>query len=298
MNVLNIGSMNLDTVYQVPHFVQPGETLHALGVSVHCGGKGLNQSIALARAGAPVYHAGCIGPGGEMLVDALNGSGVDTRFIRKIDAPQGSALIQVNPEGENCIIVYGGSNQAITPQLLEEVLSQFVPGDYLVLQNEVNDPERIIETAYAKGLKIVLNPSPVDERILQVDFRKITWLLINEVEAQQICGQQEPELVWNALHEKYPALNLLMTRGSRGAVCFTGEEAVRQDAFRVQAVDTTAAGDTFTGYFVAGIMEGITISECLKRAACASAIAVTRPGAGDSVPTVAEVEQTLKEWDK
>ncbi len=295
MRILNFGSLNLDYVYQVDHFVQPGETLSALSQSVHPGGKGLNQSVALARAGADVCHAGCIGPGGESLRELLRESGVDTRFLHFTKTLQGNAVIQVNREGQNCILLYGGSNQCVTGAQAAETLSHFGAGDCLVLQNEISSLPLIVDLAFDRGMKIILNPSPCNDKLRDVDFGKLHWLLVNEVEAEQLSGTSRPEEAWKRLHEKHPRLSLLVTLGSEGSAAFTESEAVRQAAFPVRAVDTTAAGDTFTGYFVAGLTEGRSLRDCMRRAGMAAAISVTRPGAASSVPARAEVEKALAE---
>lgn len=290
MKVLNIGSLNLDYVYQVEHFVQPGETLSAVSQQVNCGGKGLNQSVALAKAGAEVYHAGCIGAGGRMLVEMLRESNVNIDYLIEVDEIQGNAMIQVNALGENCILLFGGSNQCITNEHMDEVLSHFEKGDYLLLQNEVNALPDIVEKAYEKGLVIVLNPSPYNDKLKSVDFGKLSWLLVNEVEAEQISGSANPEEVWKILHDKYPKLSVVITLGAEGSICYTVDECVKQEACRVNVVDTTAAGDTFTGYFIAGIMEGLPVQQCMKRAAVASSLSVTRKGAAASIPEKAEVD--------
>lgn len=294
MKVLNFGSLNLDYVYRVDHFAAPGETLSAAGQSTNCGGKGLNQSVALARAGARVYHAGCIGRGGEPLRDLLQRCGVDTGCLREVDEIQGNAVIQVVPSGENCILLFGGSNQCIEARQIRETLAGFGRGDYLVLQNEINGLPEIVDPAYERGMKIVLNPSPWNEKLRDVDFHKLSWLLVNEVEAKQISGSGEPERVWENLHGRYPQLSLVLTLGSRGSVCYTGGQCVRQKAFPVKAVDTTAAGDTFTGFFVAGLVKGLPPGGCMELAAKAAAVSVTRPGAAASIPTREEVEAFFK----
>ena len=297
MKVLNFGSLNLDYVYQVDHFVQPGETLSAVSQAVNPGGKGLNQSIALAKAGADVYHAGCLGAGGESLGKLLRENGVDTAYLIPTDALQGNAVIQVNQSGENCILLFGGSNQCITARQVEKTLSAFSAGDYLVLQNEVNDLPMIVDLAYEKGMKIVLNPSPYNEKLSSVDFGKISWLLVNRVEAGQISGKDQPEEAWQILHKAYPRLSVLITLGSAGSTAYrvTDDqvEIARQEAFPVQAVDTTAAGDTFTGFFIGALLEGRPLQECMRRASMASALSVTRPGAAGSIPTRNEVEDAL-----
>ena len=295
MKVLNFGSLNLDYVYQVEHFVQPGETLSAMSQRINPGGKGLNQSVALSRAGATVYHAGCLGLGGEMLGELLQQSGVDTRFLQFCDTIQGNAVIQVDRSGQNCILLFGGSNQCVTEEQVERTLAAFDAGDWLVLQNEINNLPLIVEKAYERGMKIVLNPSPYNEKLSAVDFGKLDWLLVNEVELEQLSGSKLPEDAWHKLREKYPRLNLLVTLGGDGSVAFTEKGAVRQEAFKAKAVDTTAAGDTYTGYFIAGLMEGRGIQESMRRASMASGISVTRAGAAPSIPTAEEVEQALEE---
>ena len=291
MKVLNFGSLNLDYVYQVEHFVAPGETLSAVSQHVNCGGKGLNQSIALARAGAKVFHAGCLGRGGEMLKEMLATNGVDTTYLQAVDEIQGNAVIQVNAAAENCILLFGGSNQCVTKEQIAETLKHFEEGDYLILQNEVNRLQEMVEQAHNRGMKVVLNPSPYDERLACVDLSKLSWLIVNEVEAEQISGSKDPEESWRIMHERYPALSVVITLGSEGSVCYKGDERIQQSAYNVTAVDTTAAGDTFTGYFIAGIMEGLSVKQCMERATAASAISVTRSGAALSIPKRAEVEQ-------
>ena len=290
MKVLNFGSLNLDYVYRVDHFVAPGETLDAISQTVSCGGKGLNQSIALARAGAKVWHAGCLGTGGERLLRLLAESGVNTDFIRPVDELQGNAVIQVNPQGENCILLFGGSNRCITKEQVNSTLSAFSAGDYLVLQNEINNLPFIVDTAFERGMNIVLNPSPCDEKLESVDLGKISWLLVNEIEAEQLSGKTAPEAVRETLHKKHPGMNLLVTLGKEGSMVFTEKEIIRQEAYPVVTVDTTGAGDTFTGYFVAGLVEGRSLKECMRRAAIASAISVTRHGAAKAIPESRKVD--------
>ena len=295
MRVLNFGSLNLDYVYQVDHFVRPGETLSAASRTVKNGGKGLNQSIALARAGANVAHAGCIGAGGEPLKTMLEREGVDTSKLLAVDEMQGHTVIQVNRDGENCILLYGGSNQCVTEAQIADTMSTFSAGDWLVLQNEVNNLPDIVNAAWERGMIIALNPSPYDSKLDAVDFGKLSWLLVNEVEAGQICGSDDPKAAWEWLHARYPKLSVLITLGSAGSMAFKVEgdhiETAIQEAFRVKAVDTTAAGDTFTGYFISGLMEGLPLKDSMCRASKASSISVTRLGAADSIPFATELEE-------
>ena len=297
MRILNFGSLNVDYVYSVDYFVRAGETLNVNSREVVPGGKGLNQSIALARAGAAVCHAGCIGAEGEFLRELLQANGVDTAWLKTIDGMQGHTIIQVDSKGENCILLYGGTNRRIDPAQVEQTLADFGEGDWLVLQNEINCMPQIVDAAHARGMRIVLNPSPFDDGLKNVDFGKLSWLLVNEIEACQCSGSDQPERAWDTLHERYPALSVLITLGSAGSIAHQvtaqGVETVRQQAFKADAVDTTAAGDTFTGYFIGGLAEGRPLAECMRRASMASAIGVTRMGAAVSIPTKDEVEEKL-----
>ena len=181
MKILNFGSLNLDNVYQVPHFLQAGETMAALSEAVHPGGKGLNQSLALARAGADVYHAGVVGNGSELLTNLLKENGVHDDYLLHCDCTQGSTMIQVSPKGENCILLFGQSNHAITKAQVEETIAAFAPGDYLVLQNEVSCLPEMVEAGARRGLHVVLNPSPFDDSLRSLDYNQIRWIFINEV---------------------------------------------------------------------------------------------------------------------
>ena len=291
MRILNFGSLNLDYVYQVDHFVLPGETLSSTSRAVKLGGKGLNQSIALARAGASVYQAGCIGEGGEPLKALLEQNSVDTSHLLPVREMQGHTVIQVNPDGENCILLYGGSNRCVTPEQIAATLVDYSAGDWLVLQNEINNLPTIVDVAHDRGMVIALNPSPYNANLEAVDFGKLSWLLVNEVEAGQISGSDDPQAAWEWLHTRYPKLSVLITLGSMGSMAFTPDcDCVKQEAFRAKAVDTTAAGDTFTGYFISGLMAGMTLKACMSRASKASSISVTRPGAAESIPSAEEVE--------
>ncbi len=294
MRVLNFGSLNLDYVYAVDHFVQPGETVSSESRNVKCGGKGLNQSVALARAGAETFHAGCVGTGGEPLREALRENGVDITALRTVPEMQGHTVIQVTPEGENSIILYGGSNRCVTEEQVRETLDRFSEGDWLVLQNEINLLPYIIREAHVRGMRIVLNPSPCDEKIRRADLSAVSWLLLNEVEAEQITGFADPDRAWEQLHARWPALSAVITLGKQGSVAYEPAECsvrtVRQAAFPAHPVDTTGAGDTFTGYLVAGMTQNLPLEKCMERAAKAAAISVTRPGAADSIPRADEIE--------
>ena len=289
MKVLNFGSLNLDYVYQVESILIPGETQASRNRQTFCGGKGLNQSIALAKAEIPVYHAGMIGDGGEILLETCKENGVNTEFIRKITGPCGHTVIQVDKDGQNCILLYGGANRSITREFVDEVLSAFGKDDIILLQNEINELDYIVDRAYEKGMMIILNPSPYDDKLKACDMSKVSMFLVNEIEGYQITGEREPERILAAVKEKYPSAKIVLTLGGDGSVYQDETGIYHQGIFKVKAVDTTAAGDTFTGYFISSIIDGMPVKEGLEMAAKASAIAVSRPGATASIPMKREV---------
>ena len=296
MKVLNFGSLNLDYTYQVESILIPGETQASKGRQIFCGGKGLNQSIALAKAGVPVYHAGMIGDEGGVLLDACRENGVNTDFIRKIDGPSGHTIIQVDRNGQNCILLYGGANRSITREFVDQVLDSFEEGDMILLQNEINELDYIIDRAYEKGMMIVLNPSPYDSALDSCDLSKVSLFLVNEIEGYQITGEKEPDRILGRIREIYPGARVVLTLGGDGSVYQDETGAVyRQGIYKVKAVDTTAAGDTFTGYFLSSLIGKMPVPEGLKLAAKASAIAVSRPGATASIPLRKEVMDFIPE---
>lgn len=293
MKILDFGSINIDDVYAVDHFVRPGETMSSLGYEQFCGGKGLNQSIALARAGAEVYHACMVGEGADFLVKTMEESGVNTKWMKKTDVAAGRAIIQVDKNGQNCIILFGGSNQANTKEYIREVIDSFEPGDIVLLQNELNLIDYIIDYAHEKGLVIALNPSPMNEKILACDLSKVTYFILNEVEGSDIAGgETDPDKICDTLLTKYPGCKVVLTLGMKGSVYTDGKQKVTHGVYKVDAVDTTAAGDTYTGYFLSMITKGSSVEEALDVAAKASAIAVSRNGASPSIPTMDEVAAT------
>lgn len=290
MKVLSFGSLNIDSVYKVDHIVTPGETQLSFEINENCGGKGLNQSIALARAGAEVYHAGMVGNDGDILIKKCLENGVNAEFIKKTKGRSGHTIIQVDKKGNNSIILCGGANRCMTEEFIDEVLSHFESGDFLILQNEINLLDKIIGKAYERKLQIVLNPSPFDDALFKCDMSKISYFILNEIEGRQMTGKTAPEEILKEILLNYPESKTVLTLGEKGSVYKDKNDFYHQDIFKVKAVDTTAAGDTFTGYFIASLIKGLNIKECLSLAAKASSIAVTRNGALDSIPTLDEVE--------
>lgn len=292
MKVLNFGSLNLDYVYDVDHFVREGETISSTDMNIFCGGKGLNQSVALAKAGVKAYHAGAVGSAdGGILLDALSNVGTDISYIKRYNMSSGHAIIQKNRAGNNCILLYGGANQNIGVDFIKDVLKDFDKGDILLLQNEVSNLSFIIDEGYKRGMRIVLNPSPINEKIFECDLEKVEYLILNEIEAADILGASctgEDELI-EKLTKRFPNMKIVLTLGEKGSVYVDKTQKIRQEIYKTDVVDTTAAGDTFTGYFIAGIVAGIDVAESLKQAAGAASITVSRKGASPSIPFAKEV---------
>jgi ribokinase len=290
MKVLNFGSLNLDYTYQVPHIVREGETISSNDVQMHLGGKGFNQSVALARAGVPVYHAGLVGEEGLDFYDACEECGIKTDFIKTVTGRCGHTIIQVDEDGQNSIVLFGGANQKNTKEYVDEVLKNFETGDILLLQNEVNELPYIIDQAFAKGMTIVLNPSPMNEIIDECDLGKVSVFVLNETEGQQLTGQTTPTTIVAAMEASFANAKIILTLGKGGCIFHHGDEELYQAAFDVKTVDTTAAGDTFTGFLIAGILKKQPMRDVLVNASKAAALAVQKQGAAQSIPFMSEVE--------
>lgn len=289
MKVLNFGSLNIDYVYSVDSFVRPGETLAPQNVARFCGGKGLNQSIAIAKCGAPVSHAGKVGFTGMILVDKLRENGVEVSGVQVVDGIGGHAIIQVDSRGQNCILCYGGTNKQIERAHIDEVLSRFTAGDMLLLQNEINEIGYLIDAAYDRRMVVAFNPSPMEESVSLLPLSKVTYFLLNEVEGEQLSGEREPMAMAYALKSKYPQSRIVLTLGAEGALYYDGDKLLRQSCYKSAVVDTTAAGDTFAGYLLGAMAQGEPPERALDLASRAASIAVSRKGAADSIPTRAEV---------
>lgn len=301
--ILNYGSLNLDYVYSVDHFVQPGETLAADSRSIFAGGKGLNQSVALARAGGEVYHAGAVGRSdSQVLQEVIAAAGIRADFLQQRDGPSGHTIIQVDKNGQNCILLFGGANQSITREEIDHTLSFFAPGDYLILQNEINEIAYLISEGARRGLKVCFNVSPFTPALLQLPLSSCHLLVVNEIEGAAMVDkspEDDPYELIKALTARFPDTSLVLTLGVRGSILKeNGLPPVSCRSFKVKAVDTTAAGDTFLGFLISSLSRGLDGAAALQTAAAASALAVTRPGACPSIPALKEVEQFLQETDQ
>ncbi len=293
MSILVFGSLNIDHVYQVERFVRPGETLASAAYRRFQGGKGANQSVALARAGAPVFHAGRVGAEGIWLREQLAAEGVNVEHVLVDDAPTGHAIIQVDRGGENAILLYGGANLMITAADVRRVLAQFGSGDWLLLQNEISAMPDILQAAAGRGLSVAFNPAPMTPDVHDYPLDGVSLFVVNRTEGAALAGAETPAAILEALHSRFPQAALLLTLGGDGSLYVNGAERIITEAEAVEAVDTTAAGDTFIGYFLAGLVAGQSAETALGRAAKAAAICVTRPGAAVSIPFHEELDNNL-----
>lgn len=284
MKIYNLGSLNIDYVYAVDHFVRAGETLSSDNMQIFAGGKGLNQSVALSRAGAKVIHGAILGRDGEFLKQIMSDSGVDTSRIKICDKSSGHAIIQVDKNGQNCILLYGGTNQLIDREYIEQFLSDAAENDILLLQNEISNLSVALEVAASKKMQIAFNPSPFDETIQKLPLEQVKWWFCNEIEGAALFGAD----ILSDFIEKYPDSNLILTLGDRGCMFKNRDMFIAQPIYETQVVDTTAAGDTFTGYFVSAIASGNDIDYALKLASKAASVSVSREGAAPSVPYIDE----------
>lgn len=290
LQVLNFGSLNIDHVYQVPHFVQPGETLACTAYAKFAGGKGLNQSVALARAGVHVAHAGKIGTDGGFLAETLQAAGVDTRFLLHGDGPTGHACIQVDATGQNLILLHPGANREISDAEIVTILDQVPTGTILLLQNEISGMPTLIREAKKRALPVAINPAPCGPEVAGYPLDLVDLLFVNEVEAAQLVGETgAPDELLAELAARFPAGEIVMTLGGDGACYAKGDERFQVTSPPVTVVDTTSAGDTFTGYFLAAKLRGFSAREAMRIAAKAGSIAVSRAGAAVSIPAADEV---------
>jgi ribokinase len=294
--LVNVGSLCIDLVYSVPSIVAAGETIASGERQVFAGGKGLNQSLAAARAGASVSHFGAVGEDGDMLLAVLRGECVDVAGVQQLDGPSGHAVIQVDANGQNAIVISGGSNRRLSAELIEQALAGLQAGDWVLLQNEINDVDVVMRKAAERGAAVAFNVAPPDERIRQYPVELLRLLVVNEHEAMALAGETTSAAAFDSLAMRCPQTHIVLTKGKHGLLFRDADRAttLSMQAFSVQAVDETAAGDAFVGYLLAGLVGGLPIDDTLLRASAAGALAVTAQGAAPSVPTAAAVDELLR----
>ncbi|HSG89996.1 MAG TPA: PfkB family carbohydrate kinase [Pseudomonadales bacterium] len=298
--IVNFGSCCIDMLLSVPRIAAPGETLAATGDARMAGGKGLNQSIAAARGGAVVAHFGAVGSDGTDLLDLLREAGVDVSGVEvSADRPTGRAVVQVAADGENAIVIVPGANRGLPRRIMETAVDGLGAGDWLLLQNETDwVPEAIARAAAGPG-RVALNLAPADPAARDWPLEELDLLIVNETEALMLTDEASPEAQIAALHARCPRAWIALTLGAEGAILAAGdahpEGAARFAcaALAVDVVDTTGAGDAFTGHLLAALSAGLAPREALARAAVAGALACTLAGAAPSIPTAAAVDGRL-----
>lgn len=289
--IVVLGSLNMDLVLRVPHAPAAGETLQGHSITNIPGGKGANQAVSCAREGGQVQMIGCVGDDahGAVLRDALQRDGIDTAALRTVpDEPTGTALILVEDSGQNRIVMIPGANAKM--EIDETALHQQLQGAaFLVTQFEtpMDQVARALAVAQVAGCKVLLNPSPV-QPIAEPLWPQIDTLVVNEIEAQTLCDQsadspQEAAVAGQALRAKGIA-RVVITLGARGAVAVDADGARHHPAPKVQAVDTTAAGDTFLGAVAVALGEGLPFDEAVRLGIRAAAMCIQQPGALPSIP--------------
>lgn len=293
MAVINFGSINIDHVYQVEHFVQPGETIASHAYQQLLGGKGANQSIALAKAGAEVRHVGRINNNDAAIKQTLIKHGIDCKYVQCTETPSGHAIIQVTPSGENAIVLFGGANQELDNKTVMAALDSTKSADWVLTQNETSAIDEALKQAKEKGLKVAFNPAPMTASVKELPKECIDLLIVNEVEASEFAETDELSQIETFFHQHWAHAEVIITLGKAGVVMLKKGQRIEVPAFVVEAVDTTAAGDTFIGYFLAAYADHSDAKQALTRACAASALAVTVEGAAQSIPEQDTVNRFL-----
>ncbi|MBT9246819.1 ribokinase [Gemmobacter fulvus] len=285
MAIYNLGSINIDHVYHVPHLPLPGETLSAEGYTMGLGGKGANQSVAAARAGAVCFHIGALGPGSDWVLADMTGYGVDLRHVTRGDVPTGHAIIYVDPAAENNIVLFPGANRSLTAAMIDAALAEAGPQDTLMMQNETAMQAEAARIAAAKGMRVIYSAAPFDIAAVRAVLPHVSLLVMNEVEAAQL----------RAAEGQLPPMDVIITKGAEGAEWISAAtEPLFVPAFKVTPVDTTGAGDTFIGTLAAGLDLGLDRAAAMRRASATSAVQVTRAGAAQAIPAASEVDDFLR----
>jgi ribokinase len=293
MAIINFGSINIDHVYQVDHFVQPGETLASSDYQCLLGGKGANQSIALAKAGSDVKHVGRIHESDAAFKQLMIKESIDCKYLTCTETPTGHAIIQVTPSAENAIVLFGGANQELDGKDIMRALDNCKSSDWVLTQNETSAIDQVLIQAKEKGLKVAFNPAPMTESVKQLPSDCIDLLIVNEVEAEEISGRQNLDQMEAYFRQDWPHAEVLITLGKAGVRMLKKDRTIDVPSFTVEAVDTTAAGDTFIGFFLSAYSSHSDADTALRRACAASALAVMQVGAAQSIPNEEQVNRFL-----
>ncbi len=298
--VVVVGSLNVDLVVTLERMPDSGETVFGKRYAQNAGGKGLNQAVAIARLGIPVTMVGAIGNDdpGKYLHGIVTDEGIDDRFLNTIDGSSGTALIEVQTDGANRIVVVPGANATVTPAQVEQALDSLDDACVVLAQGEVplDAVETALRIARSKGAATILNPAPVQDFPASL-LELVDYLIPNEHEAAQLSGEPtersaEATHAARTLAERGPG-TVIVTRGSRATVWSTAVQSGSCGVCHVEPIDTVAAGDAFCGGFASAIAEGADLGTALRWASATGGLATTKAGAVPSLPTRAEVEELL-----
>ncbi|MEM9966591.1 MAG: ribokinase [Pseudomonadota bacterium] len=284
--IWNLGSINADTFYRVPHLPSGGETVAADSVYRGLGGKGANMSVAAARAAARVMHIGAVGADGAWTVERLLEYGVQTQHINQVKDPTGQAIIMVDARGENSIVLLSGANHALNEQMIGAALTEANLNDTLLMQNETNGQAYAARTAKTLGLRVAYAAAPFSAQAVQRLMPHLDMLFLNEVEARQLSTALGHPLTEMGIDD------IVVTLGSQGCkwVSNKGNSVEFFPPYAVDVVDTTGAGDTFTGYLLAGLDRGLIMVDAIDLAQRAGALMVSRKGTADVIPDLKDIE--------
>lgn len=297
MKIVVIGSLNVDTTYSLPHIPKEGETILATNKTVQKGGKGQNQAIQMARLGAEVSMIGAVGSDGEgkELIDGLKQENIDTTGMIVKEGPSGTASIYVNSVGQNNIVVYPGANFKLTKEDIDSKLDILKDADICVMQNEIplDVIYHVLELCREIGITMIHNPAPAVKDFDKKYLSLIDYFVPNETEIELILNREIDSNVEDMAREvlELGCRNVIVTLGSKGSLLVNEEKVHAQKAMLVKAVDTTAAGDSFIGGFVAGLARGFDLERAMEYGTLSSALTVTSPGAVDALPYKKDVEE-------
>ncbi|WP_247842651.1 ribokinase [Pseudomonas sp. MWU12-3103b] len=297
-NVVVIGSLNMDLVTRAPRLPKGGETLIGHSFATVSGGKGANQAVAAARLGARVAMVGCVGNDdyGVQLREALLAEQIDCQAVSTVEDSSGVALIVVDDNSQNAIVIVAGANGAMTPAVIDRFDAVLQAADVIICQLEIPDATvgHTLKRARALGKTVILNPAPASRPLPADWFAAIDYLIPNESEASALSGLpvdslQSAESAASQLIAM-GAGKVIITLGAQGSLFANGKGFEHFPAPKVQAVDTTAAGDTFVGGFAAALASGKSEAEAIRYGQVAAALSVTRAGAQPSIPTMSDVQ--------
>ena len=281
--IFNLGSINIDHTIKVSHFARPGETIHGQVLADALGGKGMNISIALERAGQDVIHIGAINGDDRKLVDLIRQFEIDQSSLELSNLPSGQAYIFLDANAENSIVVCAGANLAISETHITNVMSNGSHGDWLVMQNETNGQQHAAKIASEKGMQVALVAAPFNSEKVEELLDYLDLLIVNETEAAEL------EQAINRPVTQSGVPMVLVTKGSKGASLTHNGQGYEVAGEKVVAVDTTGAGDAFFGFFLASWISGKGEQLSLEIANKVASIVVQRVGAANSIPKQSEI---------